>query len=131
MATGPDQKVNNIEQGKFSGIVRMLQKEDVPKLKPILETWIRNMVTHEILSEEVEKDLAFLEGSLDDSNGRQYLVAQTHEGKLVGVIGLSPLKEPLMQFATTEKPIELVNAYVDRNYRGGQGVGTESTKRKS
>ena len=128
MTIEPDQKVNNIEQGKFNGIVRTLQREDIPQLKPILETWIRNMITHEILSEEVEKDSAFLEGSLDGSNGRQYLVAQTHEGKLVGVIGLSPLKEPLKQFATTERPIELVNAYVDRNYRGGQGVGTALVK---
>lgn len=124
MIIGPDQKVNNIEQGKFNGIVRTLQREDILQLKPILETWIRNMATHEIISEEVEEDLAFLEGSLDGSNGRQYLVAQTHEGKLVGVIGLSPLKEPLRQFATTERPVELVNAYVDRNYRKGQGVGT-------
>jgi ribosomal protein S18 acetylase RimI-like enzyme len=96
----------------------------MPQLKPILETWIRNVVTHQILSEEVEEDLAFLKGSLNGSNGRQYLVAQTHEGKLVGVIGLSPVKQPLKQFAATEKPIELVNAYVDRNYRAGQGVGT-------
>lgn len=124
MTIGPDQKINNIEQGKFNGIVRTLQREDMPQLKPILESWIRNMLTHEIIPEEVGKDLAFLEGSLDGSNGRQYLVAKTHKGKLVGVIGLSPVKEPLRQFASTEKPIELVNAYVDRNYRGGQGVGT-------
>src|SRR3989344_4712362 len=95
MTIEPDQKVNNIEQGKFNGIVRTLQREDIPQLKPILETWIRNMITHEILSEEVEKDSAFLEGSLDGSNGRQYLVAQTHEGKLVGGIWVSPFKKTL------------------------------------
>lgn len=128
MTIEPDQKVNNIEQGKFNGIVRTLQREDIPQLKPILETWIRNMVTHEIIREEVDKDLTSLEESLGGSNGRQYLVAQIHEGRLVGMIGLSPLKKPLKQFATTEKPIELVNAYVDRNYRAGQGVGTALVK---
>jgi ribosomal protein S18 acetylase RimI-like enzyme len=40
------------------------------------------------------------------------------------MMGLSPLKIALAKFSRTDKPIEIVNAYVHRDYREGQGIGT-------
>lgn len=112
------------ESKKFEGIVRPLSRGDIPHLKPILETWIRNMTTHEILIYEVQEDSASLRASFKGGNSREYFVAQTPQGKVVGMMGLSTPKEPLYPFVTTATPVELVNAYVDRNYRAGQGVGS-------
>ena len=56
-------------------------------------------------------------------------MAQIPVGRVIGMMGLSNPKDVLIQFATTSSPIELVNAYVDRNYRAGQGVGTALVNR--
>lgn len=113
-----------IEARKFNGIVRPLNGEDLSHLQPILETWVRNMVTREIIVDEVKEDLTSLRESLGGKNGREYLVAQTSSNEVVGMMGLSVLKEPLWSFATTASPVELVNAYVHKDHRAGRGVGS-------
>lgn len=115
---------NSPEKEKFKGITRPLKEEDLPFVKEVLEMWLRSMFTREIIPEEVEADMGFLKGSLNGSNERKYWVAQTEDGKVIGVMGLTKPKEELMPFKQTERPIELVNAYVDKDYRKGRGVGT-------
>lgn len=117
-------KTNHIETGRFNGTVRPLQREDILQLKPILETWLKDSTTGEILPDEVAEDIEYMSRSLEGRNQREYLVAETAEGKVVGMIGLSPLKQALQEFVKTERPIELVNAYVDKDYREGRGVGS-------
>ena len=44
------------------------------------------------------------------------------EGEVVGMMGYRRPEDRMMQYATTEKPAELVNAYVDW-FERGRGVG--------
>jgi len=37
----------------FTGTVRLIRAEDIPQLQPILETWIRDSATHQLLPDEV------------------------------------------------------------------------------
>lgn len=111
-----------LETGRFHGTVRLLRENDLPSLKPILETWIHSRDTGELLPEEVEEDLQVMRDSCSGKNDRTYFVAE--EGRIVGVIGMKPPKDALKQLVTTENPVELVNAYVAADKRKGQGVGT-------
>lgn len=81
------------------------------------------------LPAEVLDDLSSMANSLNGINDREYFVAETAGGRVVGMIGLSPLKQPLHEFSQTEKPIELVNTYVDKDYRAGMGVGSALVNR--
>lgn len=114
---------------EFDGIVRPLIREDLAPLKPILETWVRDPKSGEILSREVMDDLLSMSDSLNGRNSMEYLVAQNLSGRVIGMMGLSDPKDVLIQFATTSNPLELVNAYIDKNHRAGQGVGTALVNR--
>lgn len=116
------QEENRTEQEKFDGIVRTLEEKDLPEVKTILETWLRDGDV--IATNEVDGDMNYMQESLDGSNGRTNFVAQTEDGKIIGVMGYSPTKKELLPFAKTPKPGELVNAYVHKEYRLGKGVGT-------
>jgi ribosomal protein S18 acetylase RimI-like enzyme len=109
---------------RFRGIVRPLKENDLTDLKRILEIWLRDSREGKLLPEEVKTDMDYLKDSLKEWGGRRYIVAEDLEGAVVGMMGLSEIKEELRPFVQTKKPIELVNAYVDNDYRGGKGVGT-------
>lgn len=117
-----DQEQRIPERKRFDGIVRPLTVHDLPFLRRILEMWVRRQ--GELLPEEIEDDMNQLRESLKGGNSR-YLVAETLDGRVVGMMGLIPEPKPeVKQHATTEKPMELVRAYVDKEFRRGQGVGT-------
>ena len=69
--------------------------------------------------------MATLRESLKDDSGKRMFVAESAEGRVVGMMGLSekPKKE-LLPFTKTDNPCELIVAYVHPDYRKGQGVGT-------
>ena len=108
----------------FNGTVRPLRREDLPSLKVILETWLRDRKTKELETDEVAGVLTAAEESLSGKNDRCYLVAQSQEGEVIGMIGMrSPIAE-MLPHAQTSRPTELINAYVAEAHRGGKGVGT-------
>ncbi len=115
--------MNIDEKENFKGTIRPLKEEDLPTLKVILEMWIRRMDNDEIIPEEVETDLALFNGSLG-GNGKKILVAEAPAGRVIGVMGLTRPKDELKPYFKTDKPSELITAYVDREFRGGRGVGT-------
>ncbi|OGG34423.1 hypothetical protein A2363_00530 [Candidatus Gottesmanbacteria bacterium RIFOXYB1_FULL_47_11] len=106
----------------FSGSIRPIQTSDLSLLKPILETWIRDSETHELLTEELESTLQAMEESISGKNDRTYFVAVTQDGNVVGSMGMRTPDPRLLQYVTTGKPIELVNAFVSKDYRR-QGTG--------
>lgn len=109
------------EKNKFDVDVRHVHKIDLPYLRRILEMWVRWQ--GEIIPEEVEDDLAHVRESLDRYDKEEYLVANDASGRVVGMMGLAFEPKPeVKQHARTEKPMELVRAYVDNNFRG-RGVG--------
>lgn len=102
--------------------VRRLKDEDIPGLKKISEYWLRDDSV--IATDEVKGDMATLRKSLDANSGKTIFVAQTQDGETIGMMGLSEKpKEPLIPFAKTDDPSELIVAYVHPDHTG-RGVGT-------
>ncbi len=110
------------EKSKVDVDVRTVDRIDLPSLKRILEMWVRWQ--GKIIPEEVEEDLAHVRESLDRYDKEQYVVAEDATRRVVGMMGLAFEPKPeVKQHARTEKPMELVRAYVDKDFRGGKGVG--------
>ena len=116
------------EKSSFQGIVRPLRNEDLDAIRPILETWVRDSETRQILPEEVEEDLEFMRKSVRNENPRSYLVAGDIGGTVIGVVGFMPPSDRMRSFTITANPTELVNAYVAKESRAGKGVGTALVK---
>lgn len=112
-----DSEYSARHETRFTGTVRLLKKSDLPFLKPILEIWIRDRKTHEIIVEEVEETLKAMEDSVDIKNDRTYFVAETGDGSVIGTMGMRNPDPRLLEFARTDKPIELINAFVSNNHR--------------
>lgn len=117
------------EKEQFNGTVRLLREGDLLSIKPILETWVRDSKTRELLPEEVEEDLQLMRASLNGGD-RSYLVAETTNGRIVGVVGLKTPDGRILPFAKSKNPVELVNLYVSgdcvhvaKNRREIKGVG--------
>lgn len=111
------------EKRDFVGTVRLMKIDDLQAVRPILETWIRHWKTGEVIANEVEQDLNQMKTSIEGGSEGVSLVAETHEGERVGVIGLKPPDERMLKFTTTDKPAELIHAYVAKKHRRGKGVG--------
>jgi|SRR3989338_1146051 len=111
------------ENEGFNGTVRPFREEDIPALREISEFWLRD--GNQIAHDEVEGDMTTLRESLKEGSGKSMFVAQTADGKVVGMMGvkLHP-KEELLPYAKTDNPSELIVAYVHPDYRKGQGIGT-------
>lgn len=111
------------ETRKSEVLVRPLQEDDIPALKVISEYWLRTDGV--IAYDEVEGDMDTLRQSLDSDSGKTMFVAETKDGQVVGMMGLSANpKKDLLPFAKTDNPSELIVAYVHPEHRGGKGVGT-------
>lgn len=65
-----------------------------------------------------------MSSSLAKGSEFQYLVAVTSDGEIVGLVGMRPPGPEMLAFAVTEKPAEMINAYVDPRHRKGGGIGS-------
>lgn len=108
---------------KFGGTVRLLREDDLSQIKLILETWVKSRDTGLLLPEEVEKNLQSMHDSCLRNDERIYFVAEESDGRVVGVIGMTHPSDVMLQFSATDRPVELVNAYVAKDQRYGKGVG--------
>ena len=115
----------------FSGIVRLLESKDLVDLKPVLEEWIKDRDTGNPLPTEVEKNLQVMSASIGGGTDYTYFVATQVDGKAIGVIGMRPPEEKMMalDFLKTDKPVELINAYVSSFHRAGKGVGSSLVRK--
>lgn len=112
-----------VEPQRFQGVVRDLRTSDLSAIKPILEVWLKDRQTGQALPEEVEEDLQLMADSVGHRNDRTYIVAETSDGNVIGVIGYKTPDETMKSYTKTPNPAELVNAYVNPNERKGKGVG--------
>lgn len=130
----PDGLVDNMEgeikiENKFKGSVRPLMATDIPHLRPILESWLRfPAMTGELLTEEVRDTIEEIQKSLTHENNKQFFVAQSSDGAVVGMMGIQPLSWVMRPFAQTVHPAEIINAYVHFEERQGKGVGRALVK---
>ncbi|MDP2585764.1 MAG: GNAT family N-acetyltransferase [Candidatus Levybacteria bacterium] len=111
------------DKQRFNGNVRLAREQDLVFLKPILETWIRDRNTNQLIPEEIEEVLSSVMGSIKYTNNARYLVAEKTDGEAIGMLGLRPPEERMLSYASTESPIEMITAYVAKDQRGGKGVG--------
>ena len=102
--------------------VRAAKAEDATQLRLILEQSIRSSRTGLPMESEIESTLESIKASAEGLGKRRYAVAEDAHGEVVGVMGLAEPDSVMRSFAETDKPIEIVNAYVARNQRGN-GVG--------
>jgi len=112
----------DLHEVPFSGFTRRLQQTDIPFLKPILETWVRDRKTHELLNEEVEEILSTMKDSIVGKNDRTYFVAETEDGNIAGSIGMRKPDPRLFIYTRTDNPIEIINAFVSKEHTR-QGIG--------
>lgn len=111
------------EKEKFVVQIRPLQEEDIAALREILEHWLQDDGV--VAQSEVEEDIETLRESLQSDSNKHMLVAQTADGRVVGMMGLSERpKPPLLRYVKTDNPGELIIAYVHPEFRRGKGVGT-------
>lgn len=106
---------------KFVGQTRRVVTHDLVSLRRILEQWVRDGDTGYLIPEEVDEDLERLRGSIAGKNGYTYRIAEANGG-VAGMMGFRQPEDRMMQYATTRKPAELVNAFVDW-FERGRGVG--------
>lgn len=121
-------EVTHHPEQPFEGIIRPLQEQDILNLQPILETWIKNGETNQVLEDEVRSVMDAMKESLTGQSNRTYLVAQTTTGELIGTMGCKIPGQDMLPFALTSNPIEIINAYVAQQHRAGKGVGRALAK---
>lgn len=109
---------------RFTGTIRSLQAADLPAVERILQIWVRDSPSSPPLGDEIARILARMSGSLSEERGVRYLVAATEDEQIMGVVGMRPPNPEMLQFVSTDRPVEMINAYVDTRHRKGRGVGT-------
>lgn len=107
--------------------VTPLVESDIDQFDSILRQHVWDRYTRQILEEEIASIKGYMGGKTDEyGRRRQYLVAKTSSGKVVGCMAFSsPDPDMVAHFFDTdpEESVELLSAFVDRQvYRGG-GVG--------
>lgn len=107
--------------------IRKANLEDIDAIKPVLEQWVRNNDTGELLTGEIAEILDNIEQSVLGQNDRQYFIARDLSGNFLGFIGLASPNAEMRQHTKTPKPLEIINAYVDRS-KAGHGTGRHLLK---
>lgn len=103
--------------------VRYIKENDLKLVRPILETWVRDGESGKLIINEIKEDLGNMKKSLGDNSKYKYLVAITDDELLIGVIGFRPPDKRMLRFKETDKPVELITAYVANEHRH-KGVGS-------
>ncbi len=107
---------------KFSATIRPVREDDLDSIKLILEEWMRDEQSGERLADDISHTLADMAASIAGDTRREYVVAQLPDGSVIGVMGMADEGIDPTLFAPSDKPVELLSAYVERSHRG-TGVG--------
>jgi len=107
-------------------IVAASELDSVAELRPVLNTTVRDSETGYVLQGEITDILNSVHSS--SFNHRQYVVArQISDGTVLGMMGLQRPDDAMQTFAMTERPGELINAYVMSGHRQA-GIGSRLVK---
>ena len=98
--------------------IRDTKVGDSEALRPILENWIRDRNTGEVLSDEVASVMKAIDESIQGQNDKEYVIAEDGDGNIVGVMGMTKPGDDMRQYTKTSDPVEFINAYVDPAQRG-------------
>lgn len=108
----------------FGGAVRRLREADLPQVQRILGLWVRESPSSPPLHAEIAFHLERMSRSLTGDRDCVFLVATAEDERVIGVVGMQPTDPEMMAFARTERPVEMINAYIEPQRRDGFGVGT-------
>lgn len=118
----------NLDKQVFKGNIRPPRSEDISSLGRILQTWVRDSKTRELIPAEIASILKAVDESVREPRDVRYLVAED-QGKILGMMGYRSPNDPrMLQFAQTDKPAEIINAFVEAGNRAGRGVGSALIK---
>lgn len=110
---------------RFEGRIRRAELSDIPHLDPILQEWIRDRYTGELIPEEIADVLNNVQESIENPSPEiAYFVAESNDGRVLGMLGTKQVDSLMLHLAETQHPIELTNAYVAGASRG-HGMGRE------
>ena len=110
--------------GQLAGsetVIRPATLDDLAALQPILEVWLRDRNTDELLPQEVHDTLDAVRTTAEGRTDRTYLVAELG-GQVVGMMGFKKPDRVMQTFARRKPTVEFINAYVDPNIRR-KGIG--------
>jgi ribosomal protein S18 acetylase RimI-like enzyme len=92
--------------------------EDVDALRPILEQSVIDSETGEVLTYEIRDILISVEHNAVNKAGKIYRVAKDAGGKVLGMMGLQRVSDPMLPFAKNAFDTgELINAFVSPDAR--------------
>jgi ribosomal protein S18 acetylase RimI-like enzyme len=122
----PNIRKNRTAVSPRNWLVRPFQPDDIPSLEPILREHILDLMTGEVVEEEVRSVLAYMQGA-PDSLGRirEYQVACDASGQAIACMAISqPDPQMSRHFAVNEtEAVELLNAFVRSDLFRGNGIG--------
>ncbi|MFH1171596.1 MAG: GNAT family N-acetyltransferase [bacterium] len=109
---------------QFNGTIRSVTASDYQTVKSILTAWLT--------SDEVQHYMKYIQSSVEQTPESKeydshYLVAETLEHEVIGILGYRKPIPKMTPFARTKYPAELNMLYVSPEKRGGQGIGTALT----
>jgi L-amino acid N-acyltransferase YncA len=103
-------------------MIREARLSDIPALQPILEQWVTDRDTGDVLTDEVAVDMDYIAASINGLGSTRFLVAEENNQTL-GIMGVQPPAEAMLNYTTTQRPAELTYALVSDEARG-KGIGT-------
>jgi L-amino acid N-acyltransferase YncA len=95
-------------------VVRGVRADDLDDVREILSNWLLDADTGLALADEIDERVELVREALTRETPRRYLVAES-EGAVVGIIGLQSNNIDPELFSPSERPVELITAYVRRN----------------
>jgi GNAT superfamily N-acetyltransferase len=102
--------------------VRPVQPGDLEAVRAIVEQWVRD-ANGQPIPDEIDQIMAYVHANAAENNqDRRYLIAQTQDGTVAGIMGLTASGDDMKPYAHTDHPLEIVNAFVSGDQRG-QGIG--------
>lgn len=101
--------------------IRCLRNADLPAVQELLEDWIREPASREVLGDEVVTVMAEMKEALESSPSSRFWVAADAESSVIGTIGLRPPSQEMLTFSQGHRPGELVHAFIKK---GSQERGT-------
>lgn len=103
-------------------IIRAARHSDIPAIQPMLERWVTDVDTGELLTDEIANDTTFIRAGINSQGSTRFLVAEA-DSQTLGIMGIQPPSAAMLSFATTKHPAELTYALVSEKAQG-RGIGT-------
>ncbi len=97
--------------------IRQARLGDEAGVDIILQQSVRDSKTGEILYDEIADIKDSINESILQNTKKKFYIAE-FGGKIIGIMGMTEPDPRVLDLVSTEKPIEIINAFVDTGERG-------------